>query len=204
MLGSFLLLYCILTLFGSFLLYRDVEDTGCDPSDSNPNNETCNSSGPDVFGAMLGIAFAAQGVSQFGNFSEAFTAARVAAHDALETINRKPGAPEEKIYRTPEDDADIGTTTHSKKSNENSAGTAEKSELVDGDQVIRAILPKYEIDSSSDKGLKPENIQGRLTFKDVKFTYPTRPQEQILNGLSTEIEPGQTVAFVGPRYVVWK
>jgi len=37
-----------------------------------------------------------------------------------------------------------------------------------------------------------------LTFKDVKFTYPTRPQEQILNGLSTEIEPGQTVAFVGP------
>jgi hypothetical protein len=30
MLGSFLLLYAILTLYGTFLLYEDVEDTGCD------------------------------------------------------------------------------------------------------------------------------------------------------------------------------
>jgi len=151
---------------------------------------------------MLGIAFAAQGVSQFGNFGEAFTQARVAAYDALQAINRKPGAPEEKIYAKPGEDDDLGTTTHSKKSGDGGkAGDVESNVLVEGDKVVKAILPKYEIDSTSDEGLKPEAIKGRLTFKEVRFTYPTRPHEPILNGLSADIEPGQTVAFVGPRYV---
>ena len=189
MLGSFLLLYCILTLFGSFLLYRDIEDTGCDPSGGVPSNDTCSNAGPDVFGAMHGVAFAALGISQFGNFSEAFTNARVAVHDALLAINRKPGTPEEKVYAKPGgDDDDIATTTHSKKSG---AG-----------KIVKAVIPKYEIDSTSEKGLKPKEIHGRLTFKDVKFTYPTRPHEHILNGLSATINPGQRVAFVGPRCVV--
>jgi ATP-binding cassette, subfamily B (MDR/TAP), member 1 len=56
MLGSFMLLYCVLTLYGSFLLYRDVQDEGCDPSGGlgDLGNGTCDSSGPEVFGAMLG------------------------------------------------------------------------------------------------------------------------------------------------------
>jgi ATP-binding cassette, subfamily B (MDR/TAP), member 1 len=54
MLGTFMLLYCILTLFGSFLLYRDVRSDGCDPSASVTNNATCETDGPGVFGAMLG------------------------------------------------------------------------------------------------------------------------------------------------------
>lgn len=145
---------------------------------------------------MLGVAFAAQGVSQFGNFSEAFTQARVATHDALQAINRKPGAPEEIIYRTAEDD-DLGTTTHSKKSK----GKNDDVELGETERVIKAILPKYEIDSTSDGGVKPKDVQGQISFKDVRFSYPTRPHDTILNGMNTEIEPGQTVAFVGPRYV---
>ena len=59
MLGSFILLYCILTLYGTFLLYKDVRDTGCDPSDSVNFNQSCTETGPTVFGAMLGVAFAA-------------------------------------------------------------------------------------------------------------------------------------------------
>jgi ATP-binding cassette, subfamily B (MDR/TAP), member 1 len=55
MLGSFLLLYCILALYGTALLYKDVEDSGCDPSGAVKDNETCTSSGSDVFGAMLGM-----------------------------------------------------------------------------------------------------------------------------------------------------
>jgi hypothetical protein len=49
-----MLLYCVLTLYGSSLLYKDVEDDGCDPSDGVAGNVTCQSSGPDVFGAMMG------------------------------------------------------------------------------------------------------------------------------------------------------
>ena len=55
MLGSFLMLYCVLTLYGSALIYKDVEVDGCDPSGGVNNNVTCESSGSDVFGAMLGM-----------------------------------------------------------------------------------------------------------------------------------------------------
>jgi hypothetical protein len=49
-----MMLYCVLTLYGSSLLYRDVEDDGCDPSGGVAGNVTCQSSGQDVFGAMMG------------------------------------------------------------------------------------------------------------------------------------------------------
>ena len=66
---------------------------------------------------------------------------------------------------------------------------------------VKAILPKYEIDSTSSTGAKPEHIEGRILFKDVTFAYPTRPHEVVLNQMSTEIVAGKTVAFVGPaRY----
>ena len=54
MLGSFMILYCILVLYGTSLLYKDIEKTGCDPSGGVTGNETCSSSGSEVFGAMLG------------------------------------------------------------------------------------------------------------------------------------------------------
>jgi len=54
MLGSFMVLYCVLVLYGSSLLYKDIDSTGCDPSGGVTGNFTCDSSGADVFGAMLG------------------------------------------------------------------------------------------------------------------------------------------------------
>jgi hypothetical protein len=41
-------------------MYEDVLNTQCDPSGAVDAMETCRSSGPAVFGAMLGVAFAAQ------------------------------------------------------------------------------------------------------------------------------------------------
>uniref|UniRef100_A0A8D2ZEX0 Bile salt export pump n=1 Tax=Scophthalmus maximus TaxID=52904 RepID=A0A8D2ZEX0_SCOMX len=49
----------------------------------------------------------------------------------------------------------------------------------------------------SDKGDKWDNFQGNLEFIDCKFTYPTRPDIQVLNGLNVSVKPGQTLAFVG-------
>jgi ATP-binding cassette, subfamily B (MDR/TAP), member 1 len=189
MLGSFILLYLILTLYGASVLYSEVRRKGCDPSDASvlTENDACESTGADVFGALLGVAFAAQGASQFGNFGAAFVEARTAAYEALKAINRKHGAPEEAIYR--QDGEDVGSTTHSRRS----ADTEKEN--------IKAILPKYEIDTSSNTGLKPETIKGAISFKNVQFTYPTRPFEPVLNDLTVDITPGQTVAFVGPRYV---
>lgn len=41
-------------------------------------------------------------------------------------------------------------------------------------------------------------VTGAITFKNVKFNYPTRPDVPILKDLSLDIKPGTTVAFVGP------
>uniref|UniRef100_A0A3Q2PDA5 ATP binding cassette subfamily B member 11 n=1 Tax=Fundulus heteroclitus TaxID=8078 RepID=A0A3Q2PDA5_FUNHE len=49
----------------------------------------------------------------------------------------------------------------------------------------------------SNRGEKWDNFQGNLEFVDCKFTYPTRPDIQVLNGLNVSVRPGQTLAFVG-------
>ena len=54
--------------------------------------KTCKSSGPDVFGSMLGVAFAAQGMSQLANCIEAFSSARSAVAQAMMAIDQKLGA----------------------------------------------------------------------------------------------------------------
>ncbi|XP_042550095.1 bile salt export pump isoform X1 [Dipodomys spectabilis] len=49
----------------------------------------------------------------------------------------------------------------------------------------------------SGMGEKWDNFQGKIEFVDCKFTYPSRPDMQVLNGLSVSVNPGQTLAFVG-------
>ena len=43
-----------------------------------------------------------------------------------------------------------------------------------------------------------EEPRGKLAFQDVEFSYPTRPDAKVLNGVSFSIEPNQVVALVGP------
>ncbi|EGD76002.1 multidrug resistance protein [Salpingoeca rosetta] len=54
-----------------------------------------------------------------------------------------------------------------------------------------------EIDSLSEEGAVPSKLTGHIRFKDVDFTYPTRPDEQILHKLNIEVKPQETVALVG-------
>jgi ATP-binding cassette, subfamily B, bacterial len=44
----------------------------------------------------------------------------------------------------------------------------------------------------------PQPVTGRIVFEDVHFSYPTRPDVSALDGVDLTIEPGETVAFVGP------
>jgi ATP-binding cassette, subfamily B, bacterial len=44
----------------------------------------------------------------------------------------------------------------------------------------------------------PTPIEGRVAFDDVTFFYPSRPDEPALRDVSFEVEPGETVALVGP------
>jgi ATP-binding cassette, subfamily B, bacterial len=44
----------------------------------------------------------------------------------------------------------------------------------------------------------PNPVAGRIVFEDVQFSYPARPSVQALDGVNLTINPGETVAFVGP------
>lgn len=41
-------------------------------------------------------------------------------------------------------------------------------------------------------------MQGRIEFKNINFSYPTRPELQILKDFSCVMEAGKTTALVGP------
>lgn len=53
------------------------------------------------------------------------------------------------------------------------------------------------IDSADPGGAKLDNIQGHIVVTDVDFSYPSRPDIQILKNMNVEVKPGQTIALVG-------
>jgi len=44
----------------------------------------------------------------------------------------------------------------------------------------------------------PVPLAGSIRFEAVDFNYPSRPDTRAIDGLTLEIRPGETVAFVGP------
>jgi len=53
------------------------------------------------------------------------------------------------------------------------------------------------IDSADPSGLTPEKVVGLVEVKDVKFNYPTRPDVEVLKGISLVFKAGETTALVG-------
>ncbi|KAL5330302.1 hypothetical protein ACEPPN_003828 [Leptodophora sp. 'Broadleaf-Isolate-01'] len=68
------------------------------------------------------------------------------------------------------------------------AAASELFELIDSPSLL---------DPLSDDGVKPEKCEGRLEVRDLKFSYPSRPGIQVLNGLNLSIPAGKTTALVG-------
>uniref|UniRef100_A0A8B9KP33 ATP-binding cassette, sub-family B (MDR/TAP), member 5 n=1 Tax=Astyanax mexicanus TaxID=7994 RepID=A0A8B9KP33_ASTMX len=63
---------------------------------------------------------------------------------------------------------------------------------------ILSLLEKTpEIDIYSEAGDKPMNFKGDIEFHELHFSYPTRPNIKILQGLNVSVRQGQTLALVG-------
>jgi ATP-binding cassette subfamily B (MDR/TAP) protein 1 len=64
-------------------------------------------------------------------------------------------------------------------------------------KMFETIKRKPEIDAYDMKGKILEDIHGDIELRDVDFSYPARPDEQIFSGFSLYIRTGTTVALVG-------
>ncbi|KAM8981416.1 ATP-dependent translocase ABCB1-like isoform 2-T8 [Sarcophilus harrisii] len=68
---------------------------------------------------------------------------------------------------------------------------------ISASHIIKLLEQKPVIDSYSDEGQKPKKFEGNVSFNEVVFNYPTRPDIPVLQGLTLEVKKGQTLALVG-------
>jgi ATP-binding cassette subfamily B protein len=66
------------------------------------------------------------------------------------------------------------------------------------ERLIELLTTKPAIAAPPHPKALAEPARGAVTFKDVAFRYPTRPDHKALDGISFEIRPGEAVALVGP------
>ncbi|PKK31850.1 ATP-binding cassette, sub-family B (MDR/TAP), member 5 [Columba livia] len=64
-------------------------------------------------------------------------------------------------------------------------------------EIYQIIDKKRLIDSSSKEGYKPDKLIGEIEFRNIHFSYPSRPDVKILRGLNLKVQAGKTIALVG-------
>ncbi|CAN1353020.1 ABC transporter B family member 4 [Linum perenne] len=64
-------------------------------------------------------------------------------------------------------------------------------------KMFETINRRPTIDASDPRGKTLEEIRGDIDFKEVNFSYPSRPDEQIFSSFSISIPSGTTMALVG-------
>ena len=58
-------------------------------------------------------------------------------------------------------------------------------------------LPSIPLNDPNALKVDPKKVQGNIEFRNVTFTYPTRPGQKILDNFSAVFEQGKTTALVG-------
>ena len=69
------------------------------------------------------------------------------------------------------------------------------------EKVFELIDRQPEIDHHSGSE-KPDKLDGVVEFRNVSFSYPTRPNVQVLKDVSFTVQPGEMVALVGKYNII--
>lgn len=66
------------------------------------------------------------------------------------------------------------------------------------ERLVELLSAEDTVDDPSAPVAVPTDLKGEITFKNVGFSYPSRPSISALDDVSLQINPGETVALVGP------
>ncbi|TIN14107.1 MAG: ATP-binding cassette domain-containing protein, partial [Mesorhizobium sp.] len=66
------------------------------------------------------------------------------------------------------------------------------------ERLTEILTEKPAIQAPADPQPLPAKAKGAISFDDVSFSYPARPDRAAVHGLSFQVKPGETVAIVGP------
>ena len=65
------------------------------------------------------------------------------------------------------------------------------------ERLIEILEVEPEIQAPTNPKALPQPTQGHISFANITFQYPTRPDVSALDGFSLDVAPGETVALVG-------
>lgn len=75
-----------------------------------------------------------------------------------------------------------------------------------GASSIFALLDRQsKIDASNNSGMTLDNVKGNIEFQHVSFSYPSRPEAQVLKDLCLAIRSGEVnpnAIFIEPCYMI--
>lgn len=66
-----------------------------------------------------------------------------------------------------------------------------------GTRVFEYLSVQPKVDLQLGSTIPESQLRGEIHFQNVSFTYPCRPNQQVLEDFSLVLKPGQTVALVG-------
>jgi len=66
------------------------------------------------------------------------------------------------------------------------------------ERLVELLNARDSVDDPAQPLALPQDVAGAITFEDVTFHYPSRPNAPALHEVSFVVKPGETVALVGP------
>ena len=66
------------------------------------------------------------------------------------------------------------------------------------ERLMELLSADTEIEAPANPATLPEPVTGAIRFDNVTFAYPARPQDDVLQNVSLDVAPGETIALVGP------